>query len=116
MPIWTIAKKEARLLLRDPRAGFILLAMPVLFILVLGLSLGEGFGQKPDERLRVSLVDLDRGYVDPVYVARGVAAELMRLPIPGLPDAGAAAQTIAAFSLAEANRAIHFPQESWARV
>src|SRR5262249_38733231 len=50
-----------RLLLRDPRAAIILLAMPLLFILVLGISLGEGFGQKPDDRLRVSLVDLDDG-------------------------------------------------------
>jgi ABC-type multidrug transport system permease subunit len=65
MAIWTIAKKEWRLLLRDPRSGIILLAMPFLFIVVLGLSLGEGFGQKPDDRLRVSLVDLDRGYDDP---------------------------------------------------
>src|SRR5688572_11794008 len=61
MPIWTIAKKELRLFLRDPRALIILLAMPVLFILVLGVSLGEGFGQKPDDRLRISLVDLDEG-------------------------------------------------------
>src|SRR5262249_21314059 len=37
-----------------------------IFILVLGVSLGEGFGQKPDDRLRVSLVDLDEGYHDPV--------------------------------------------------
>jgi ABC-2 type transport system permease protein len=65
MAIWTIARKEGRLLLRDPRAGIILLAMPFVFILVLGLSLGEGFGQKPDDRLRVSLVDLDHGYVPP---------------------------------------------------
>jgi ABC-2 type transport system permease protein len=65
MPIWTIAKKETRLLLRDPRSIVILLAMPFLFIIVLGLALGEGFGQKPDDRLRVSLVDLDQGYVDP---------------------------------------------------
>src|SRR5262249_30923759 len=35
------------------------------FILVLGLVLGEGFGQKPDDRLRVSVVDLDKGYADP---------------------------------------------------
>ncbi len=61
MPIWTLAKKELRLLLRDRFAAVILLAMPLLFILVLGLLLGEGFGQKPDDRLRVSLVDLDVG-------------------------------------------------------
>ncbi len=38
--------------------------MPLLLILVLGLSLGEGFGQKPDDRLRISIVDLDEGFVE----------------------------------------------------
>jgi ABC-2 type transport system permease protein len=61
MIAWTLAKKDLRSLLRDPKAVVILLVMPLLFILVLGVSLGEGFGQKPDDRLRVSLVDLDRG-------------------------------------------------------
>jgi ABC-type Na+ efflux pump permease subunit len=60
--IWTLAKKELRLLLRDPKAAVILLVAPFLFILVLGISLGEGFGQKPDDRLRVVVVDLDQGY------------------------------------------------------
>src|SRR5437868_13034581 len=61
MPLWTLARKDLRLLLRDRRAAIILLAMPLIFILVLGLSLGEGFGQKPDDRLRVSILDLDQG-------------------------------------------------------
>ncbi|MFO0807985.1 MAG: ABC transporter permease [Gemmataceae bacterium] len=61
MPITTLALKDIRLLARDTRALVILLAMPLVFILVLGLSLGEGFGQKPDERLRISVVNLDRG-------------------------------------------------------
>src|SRR5438552_15617942 len=61
MPIWTLALKDLRLLLRDTRAVVILLAMPLVFILVLGLALGEGFGQKPDDRLRVSVVNLDSG-------------------------------------------------------
>jgi ABC-type Na+ efflux pump permease subunit len=61
MVIWTLAKKDLQLLLRDRRALVILLAMPFLFILVLGMSLGEGFGEKPDDRLRVSIVDLDDG-------------------------------------------------------
>ncbi len=65
MLIWTLAKKDLRLLLRDPRAVVVLLAMPLIFILVLGVSLGEGFGQKPDDRLRISIVDLDLGYVEP---------------------------------------------------
>jgi ABC-2 type transport system permease protein len=59
--IWTLAKKELRLLLRDRLAAGLLLGMPLLFILVLGLLLGEGFGQRPDDTLRISLVDLDRG-------------------------------------------------------
>src|SRR5579871_4311073 len=65
MLTWTLAKKELRLLLRDRRAMIILLIMPLIFILVLGLSLGEGFGQKPDDRLRISIVDLDRGFSSP---------------------------------------------------
>src|SRR5262245_11728358 len=59
--IWTLAKKELRLLLRDRLAAGLLLGMPLLFILVLGLLLGESFGQKPDDTLRISVVDLDRG-------------------------------------------------------
>jgi ABC-type multidrug transport system permease subunit len=61
MVIWTLAKKDLRLLLRDPRAMIILLAMPLIFILVLGVSLGENFGQKPAAGLRVSVVNLDQG-------------------------------------------------------
>src|SRR5579871_4476049 len=61
MPVWTLAFKDLRLLLRDSRAVVILLAMPLVFTTVLGLALGEGFGQKPDDRLRVSIVDEDRG-------------------------------------------------------
>src|SRR3954471_16880041 len=60
-PILTIAGKDLRLLLRDPRSAVILLVMPLVLILVLGLSLGEGFGQKPDDRLRISVVILDSG-------------------------------------------------------
>src|SRR5262245_38147394 len=61
MPIFTLAAKDLRLLLRDARSAVILLVTPLLLILVLGLSLGEGFGEKPDERLRISVVNLDRG-------------------------------------------------------
>jgi ABC-2 type transport system permease protein len=61
MATWTLAKKEIRLLLRDFRALVILLAMPLIFIFVLGLSVGEGFGQKSDARLRVSVLNLDKG-------------------------------------------------------
>src|SRR5436305_1778147 len=62
MPLRALIKKEFRLLVRDRLSAVILLAMPLLFILLLGLLLGEGFGQKPDNRLRVSLVSDDLGY------------------------------------------------------
>jgi linearmycin/streptolysin S transport system permease protein len=61
MPILTLAAKDLRLLLRDARSAVILLVTPLLLILVLGLALGEGFGEKPDERLRISVVNLDAG-------------------------------------------------------
>ena len=51
MPFLTIAAKDLRLLLRDPRSAVILLVMPLVLILVLGLSLGEAFGRKPDDRI-----------------------------------------------------------------
>src|SRR6187549_1206127 len=57
--IWSLAKKELRLLLRDPLAVGVLVGMPLLFILVLGLLLGESFGQKPDDTLRITVVNLD---------------------------------------------------------
>src|SRR5262245_2817529 len=59
--ILALARNELRLLLRDRVAAGVLVGLPLLFILVLGLLLGEGFGQKSDDRLRISLVDLDRG-------------------------------------------------------
>jgi ABC-type multidrug transport system permease subunit len=62
MALGALVKKEFRLLLRDRLSTGILLLMPLLCIAVLGLLLGEGFGQKTDNRLRVSLVNLDQGH------------------------------------------------------
>jgi ABC-type Na+ efflux pump permease subunit len=65
MPIFTLAFKDLRLLLRDVRSAVILLVTPLLLILVLGLAVGEGFGESPDDRLRISIVNLDRGLPGP---------------------------------------------------
>ena len=54
MATWAVAKKEFRLLLRDRLSAVILLLMPLLFVLVLKLLLDE-------DRLRVTVVDLDEG-------------------------------------------------------
>jgi ABC-type multidrug transport system permease subunit len=61
MVIWTLAKKDLRLLVRDARAIIILLAMPLVFILVLGVSLGENFGREPAYKLRVTVLKEDVG-------------------------------------------------------
>jgi ABC-type Na+ efflux pump permease subunit len=102
MPTWILALKDLRLLVRDPKAAIILLAMPFLFILVLGMSLGEGFGQKPDDRLRISLVDLDQGYV-PAKVREGLA---WFVPAP---PSGSLVNVVAAAYMAQENKTPSFP-------
>lgn len=104
MPIWILAKKDLRLLLRDRRALIILLAMPFLFIVLLGLLLGEGFGRRPDDRLRVSLVDLDRGN----YFA------LLREGMAALTATDG--QALGAAALASANHVTRPPDEPWSKV
>src|SRR3954451_9718443 len=110
MPTWTLAAKDLRLLARDTRAVVILLAMPLIFILVLGLALGEGFGQKPDDRLRVSLVDLDTPVIDRDAALAEAAAWLSGPPGPA--DGLAALLRPAGFAF-YAHEA-QFPFESWA--
>jgi ABC-2 type transport system permease protein len=61
MSTLTLAAKDFRLLRRDYRSAVILLATPLVFVAVLSVVVGEGFGQKPDDRLRVSVVNQDDG-------------------------------------------------------
>jgi ABC-type Na+ efflux pump permease subunit len=61
MSTLTLAAKDFRLLRRDYRSAIILLATPLIFVGVLSVVVGEGFGQKPDDRLRVSVVNEDAG-------------------------------------------------------
>jgi ABC-type Na+ efflux pump permease subunit len=61
MSTFNVAAKDLRLLRRDYRSAIILLATPLIFVAVLSVVVGEGFGQKPDDRLRVSIVNLDEG-------------------------------------------------------
>src|SRR5439155_25654952 len=99
MVIWTLARKDLRLLVRDARALVILLVMPLIFILVLGVSLGEGFGQKPEDRLRVSVLNLDeslpRYFERPAMLRDGLAWLSLT---PGLPPGPPSAAPIAAAS------------------
>ena len=114
MAVWTLAKKEWQLLARDPRAFVILLAMPLIFILILGLALGEGFGQKPDDRLRVTLLDLDEGYTDPQSLWREAAA--WRIGATPMVGAGLDPHMLSAMCMVNANDMVRFPGEPWSRV
>ena len=60
-PVLTLALKDLRLLARDARSAVILFLMPVILILILGVSLGDVFGRKPDDRIRISVVVEDEG-------------------------------------------------------
>jgi ABC-type Na+ efflux pump permease subunit len=111
MVIWTLARKDLRLLLRDARAMIILLAMPLIFILVLGVSLGEGFGKKAEDTLRVSVLILDDG-VPPQPSREAVGWLTLQ---PGL--LGGPVQALAAASLVQANQqAWHFPYANWSEL
>ncbi len=115
MAIVAIAKKDLRLLLRDTRALIILLAMPIFFILVLGVSLGEGFGQKPNEGLRVSVLVLDEGV--PRFFDRHAMVREGVGHFASLPGVNAGAMTpLLGQGLVQANHPHWFPHASWSEL
>ena len=61
MQSFIIAKKELKLLIRDKLTATVLFVLPFAMILILGLLLGEGFGQKNDDLMRISVLNLDKG-------------------------------------------------------
>lgn len=113
MVAWSLARKDLSVLIRDRRAVVILLVMPLVFIVVLGISLGEGFGQKPDDRLRVSIVDLDLGYVPTVEEEREAAAGGGLFPGTPPPAQIPQRRKSDAELIPEADR---FPKTTWAKV
>ena len=62
MQSFIIAKKELTLLIRDKLTATVLFVLPFAMILILGLLLGEGFGQKTDDLMRISVLNLDKGF------------------------------------------------------
>jgi ABC-2 type transport system permease protein len=63
MNFWKITKKDVRLLLRDRRAVFVLIALPLTFISILGLSAGQLFSQK-EKGKKYSLGVIDESQSD----------------------------------------------------
>lgn len=111
--LWVLAKKDIALLLRDRRSALLLLVMPVIFIFVLGMALGESFGQKPDDRLRISLVDLDTGMVDQDAMRGEAIACLRQVPSPLGNGVSAILGTL---SVSHVLHQAQFPFESWSKV
>jgi len=111
--LWVLARKDIALLLRDRRSALLLLVMPIIFILVLGMALGETFGQKPDDRLRISLVDLDEGYLDRDAALVEAAVWLRWLPLPFQGIHGSLTGTLAT---AHVIHQAQFPFEPWSKV
>ena len=58
MKSWEITKKDIRLLLRDARAVFVLLVLPMVFITIIGLTMGKLFGwQNTNQILKIGVVN-----------------------------------------------------------
>src|SRR5260370_34089781 len=118
MVVWKVDRTDMRLLVRDARALVILLAMPVIFILVLGMSVGEGFGKKASDRVRVSVLDLDRG-LDPVPVVpmtKEGMSWLAIMPAAQFPVPVTNVQVLGAMGLALANHPAWFPNAARSKV
>src|SRR5438876_6563109 len=111
MAIWTIAKKEFRLLVRDRRAALLLVATPLLFILILGLLLGESFGEKPEDLQRVYIVDRDQG-----TALEETLAWFTMTPTLGRLPAGADAGELTALSLVHVHQGARFPYQPWSKI
>ena len=74
MNAWRIARKDLMLLVRDHRALFTLLALPLVFIAILGLSTGQMMGwRNENEQLKIAVVDEDQ-----TELSKKVVAELGR--------------------------------------
>ena len=60
MDLWKISKKDMRILIRDRRTLFSLIALPLLFITILGLSAGQLFSESDEaKKIRVGVVNED---------------------------------------------------------
>src|SRR5262249_50968719 len=88
-----------------------------VFILVLGISLGEGFGKKPFEGVRVSVLVEDQGFPrffdTPAMVRDGFA--WFTLAPSAAPGAAGVWRAGGATPLAQRNHAAVFPHQSWSQ-
>src|SRR6476660_3340574 len=58
MKTWEITKKDLRILIRDARALFVLLVLPLVFITIIGMTMGKLLGwRNSNQVLSVGVVD-----------------------------------------------------------
>ncbi len=59
MKAWELTKKDLKLLLRDRRTFFVLLALPLIFITIIGMTTGRLIGfDEPNRVLKIAVADL----------------------------------------------------------
>lgn len=90
--VFTIARQDLRLVLRDRAAVMWMFLLPIVFITFFGLVMGGGGQGKPvDAKVRLTVVDHDRGYlaralIDHLHGDRLELVELSPEEAPASPD------------------------------
>src|SRR6516225_1445881 len=94
MHAWKIARKDLRILLRDRRTLFSLVALPLLFITILGLSAGQLYSDKEKARkMRVGVVNESSSPLSGKLITEVV--KLDALDVVDLPDRDQAKEELA---------------------
>src|SRR5260221_8441023 len=94
MTFWKITKKDLRLLARDKRTLFGLVALPLFFITILGISAGQLFTAKEKaKKVRVGVVNEDASALSTVLI--GEVLKLDALEVIEMADRGEAREQLA---------------------
>ncbi len=85
MTVWKITKKDLRLLIRDRLTLVVLVALPMAFITILGMSAGQLFNEKEKSRkMRLGVVNEDTSPLSENLIAE--VLKLDALEVTELPD------------------------------
>src|SRR5262245_23134024 len=80
MGAWQITDKDIRLLCRDRQTLFVLVALPLLFISILGLSAGQLFNEKAKtKKVRIGVVNDDTSELSQKLLAEVYKLEALEL-------------------------------------
>ena len=94
MGTWQITDKDIRLLCRDRQTLFVLVALPLLFISILGLSAGQLFNEKAKtKKVRIGVVNADTSELSEKLLAE--VYKLEALELTELSDRGNAREMLA---------------------